>query len=189
MIWSSSGRPATARSSQSRQARGLVRVARAVEQRESVKRRVAQPAVAVVPVPHAAERLGQRRRRRGDDPAGRRVGQRLERDERAQDGVARASRTWHAVRRPLAPPASVVGEGLLGVDALAAAARCDGYQVRTNGTRSPGGDGEVGHGVRSSPASIDRASQARARPGRRPRATPSPRPCAPTGRSSRSRTG
>ncbi len=40
--------------------------------------RIAQPAIAVVPVAFAAELLRQRRRGRGDDPAGLRVGQRLQ---------------------------------------------------------------------------------------------------------------
>jgi hypothetical protein len=46
---------------------------------ESLKglRGVAQPAVPVVPVARASECLGQRRRRRSDDPSGRVVGERL----------------------------------------------------------------------------------------------------------------
>src|SRR5512133_3230953 len=44
------------------------------------ERRVAQPAVAVVPVALAAGRLGQRGRRRGDHRSGRRIGQGLERE-------------------------------------------------------------------------------------------------------------
>ena len=44
------------------------------------QRRVAHPAEAVVPVAHAADVLGQRGGRRGDDAAGRRVGERLQRD-------------------------------------------------------------------------------------------------------------
>ena len=47
------------------------------------ERRVAHPAVAVVPVALAARRLRQRGRRRGDDRAGRRVGQPLQRQRRA----------------------------------------------------------------------------------------------------------
>ena len=59
-----------------------------VHQREQRERGVAQPAVAVVPVAHAADLLGQRGGRRGDDAAGRRVGQRLQRDERAAHRAA-----------------------------------------------------------------------------------------------------
>ena len=58
-----------------------------IHQREQRERGVAQPAEAVVPVADAAELLGQRRGRRRDDAAGRRVGERLERDQRAHDGV------------------------------------------------------------------------------------------------------
>ena len=87
MIWIWSGRPATARSSQSRQASRLVEVA-AVHQRDQRHGGVAQPAEAVVPVALAAELLGQRGGRRGDDAAGGGVGQRLQGDERAADGLA-----------------------------------------------------------------------------------------------------
>ncbi len=50
------------------------------QQRE---RRIAQPAVSVIPVALAADPLGQRRCRRGDDAAGRLIGERLERDDGA----------------------------------------------------------------------------------------------------------
>ncbi len=64
----------------------------AAQQRGERHARIAQPAVAVVPVPLAAQRLRQSGRRRRDDAAGRRVGQRLEGDQRAPHG-----------RLPLAP--------------------------------------------------------------------------------------
>ena len=54
-------------------------------QREEGKRAVAQPAEAVVPVPDAADPLGQRSGRRRDDRAGRLVGQELERQRAAHD--------------------------------------------------------------------------------------------------------
>ena len=94
----------------------LVLVARPHE-REQRQRRVAEPAVPVVPVPDAAERLGQRRRRRGHDAAGRRVGERLERDERAHERLAEAAGVRHSPY-PLAPERLGVGERLLGVDAV-----------------------------------------------------------------------
>src|SRR5205085_11410301 len=50
------------------------------EQGVQGERRVAEPAVPVVPVPNASELLGEGRRGGRDDPAGRRVRQRLERD-------------------------------------------------------------------------------------------------------------
>ena len=52
------------------------------QQRE---RGIAQPAITIIPVPHAAETLGKRRCGCGDDPPGRGVGQGLQRDERAFD--------------------------------------------------------------------------------------------------------
>ena len=48
------------------------------EHREQRQRRVAQPAEAIVPVAGAADPLGQRRRRCGDEPARRRVGECLQ---------------------------------------------------------------------------------------------------------------
>ena len=49
---------------------------------------VAGPGVAVVPVPHAAELLRQRRRGRRHRRAGRRVGEQLEREEAAHDEIS-----------------------------------------------------------------------------------------------------
>ena len=91
MIWSCAGLPGDRPQQPLAPRRGLVDVA-AHHQRVEREGGVAQPAVAVVPVAHAAELLGQRRGRRGDDAAGRRVGQRLERDQRA-----------HARRRATVP--------------------------------------------------------------------------------------
>ena len=56
-----------------------------LQHREERQRGVAQPAEAVVPVALAADPLGQRRGRRGDDPAGRRVRHRLQHDQRLVD--------------------------------------------------------------------------------------------------------
>ncbi len=53
----------------------------AVQQRLQGEGRVAQPAVPVVPVALPADLLGQRRRRRGEDPAGRRIRQPLDQDQ------------------------------------------------------------------------------------------------------------
>ena len=58
-----------------------------VHQREQRERRVTQPAEPVVPVARAAQLLRKRRRRRGHHAAGRRVGERLQRDERSHDRV------------------------------------------------------------------------------------------------------
>ena len=73
-----------------------------VQQRDEHERRVAQPAVAVVPVAHAAELLGKRGGGRGEDGAGARVGQRLEREQRADHDVAPGP-VVAARARPLAP--------------------------------------------------------------------------------------
>ena len=79
------------------------------------ERRVAQPAEPVVPVPRAAELLGQRRRRRGDDAAGRAVGQRLQRDQRAHHRVAPLAAVL-ASRRPPRPVPDGVPEGVERID-------------------------------------------------------------------------
>src|SRR5262249_932621 len=66
---------------------GLTEVAR-IHHREQRQRRIAKPAIAVVPVSYSADLLGQRRRGRGDDSAGRPVRERLERENGANDRVA-----------------------------------------------------------------------------------------------------
>ena len=68
------------------------------------ERRVPEPADPVVPVPRAADLLGDRRGRRGDDAAGRPVGQRLQRQERPHHGLAPFPLV-RAGRAPLAPEA------------------------------------------------------------------------------------
>ena len=168
MIWSVAGSPADGAQQPVAPGARLVGVA-GVEQREQRERGVAQPAVAVVPVAHAAELLGQRGRRRGDDPAGRRVGERLERDQRADDCLAplalvgaavRPSRRHHVVRVAAAP---------LGVDRVRRRGSCDGYQVRTNGTRSPSRTVNSADRAHVLAADARPACAARARPGRRSR--------------------
>lgn len=77
-------------------------VVAAAHQREQRDRRVAQPAVAVVPVAVAADLLGQRRGGRGDDPAGRLVGERLQRDQRTAHG-GRIATAHLAAARPFEP--------------------------------------------------------------------------------------
>ena len=107
-----------------------------VEQRVERERRVAQPAVAVVPVALAADPLRQRRRRRGDDAAGRLVRERLQHDERRAHGLAVLALV-PAAAEPLAPVALGVLERLLGVDRRAAGPDATGTRSSTNGTRSP----------------------------------------------------
>ncbi len=86
-----------------------------VEEREQRQRRVAQPAMAVVPVAHAADAFRQRGRGRGDDAAGRRVRQRLERDERAAHRILHPI-AHRAALDPLAPEAFRSEQRLLRVD-------------------------------------------------------------------------
>ncbi len=87
--------------------RGVVKAG--IEQRGERERGVAQPAVAIVPVARAAEQLGQRRRRRRHDSAGRPIGQRLEGDQRAHHRFGPGP-GGAAPRRPVAP------EGLAGFE-------------------------------------------------------------------------
>ncbi len=61
---------------------GFLGVAR-VQEGEQGERRVAQPAIAIVPVARAADQLRQRGRRRGHDAAGRAVSEPLQRHQRA----------------------------------------------------------------------------------------------------------
>ena len=67
------------------------------------ERRVAHPAVAVVPVALAARRLRQRRRQRRDHRPGRRVGQALEHERRALQVLAPGMVGVGAGGQPLAP--------------------------------------------------------------------------------------
>ncbi len=65
--------------------------------------RIAQPRVAVVPVAHAADPFGQRRRGGGGHRTRGGIGERLERDERAHDVVAPVTGVG-AARHPGLPP-------------------------------------------------------------------------------------
>ena len=82
---------------------GLGRTPEAAE-RAHREDRVADPAEAIVPVALAARVLGQRGRGRRDDRAGRREGQRLERDRRAHDRRAGMAVRAGEFRRPCVPP-------------------------------------------------------------------------------------
>ena len=89
-----------------------------LEQRGERQRRVAQPAVAVVPVAKPADPLRQRRRRRGHDSARRRVGERFQHRQRAVEQIAPFLWQRHlAAGVPLAPEALGLGERHFGVDA------------------------------------------------------------------------
>ena len=58
-----------------------------VHQREERQRGVAQPTIAIVPIARAPQLLGQRGGWRGDDAPRRRIGQSLQRDQRARDNL------------------------------------------------------------------------------------------------------
>jgi len=73
------------------------------QQRLQRQHRVAQPAVAVIPVAHAADVLRQRCRRRCDHRTSRLVGHRLERDQRAQHRLPIRA-LISAAPAPLSPP-------------------------------------------------------------------------------------
>ena len=79
------------------------------------ERGIAQPAVAIVPVANATELFGKPGRRRRDDAAGRRVRQRLQRDQRTDHGVA-VRAVVLALGRPLAPVALGARQLLLRID-------------------------------------------------------------------------
>src|SRR5919107_2613947 len=76
---------------------------------------IAQPAVAVVPVPGAAKSLGERGRGGGDDAATRLVGQSLEGQEGAVHGILEATLVSDAAG-PVEPVAFRVVHGLQAVD-------------------------------------------------------------------------
>ena len=150
---------------------------------------VAQPAEAVVPVAYAAELLGQRRGRRGDDAAGRRVGECLESRQRAAYGVLPVAVVAYS-RPSSAHQDSVSSSARADVDRCGGG-RCDRCQTsderqrshrpaRSNSARWPCRD-------RSS-VQIGRGSQP-ARPVRRPRSPVPSSSGAPTARCARSRSG
>ena len=94
----------------------FVDVARSQEGEES-ERRVAQPAVPVVPVTDPAERFRKRGRRGGDDPSGRRVRERLQREERPARGL-RPAPGGGATPDPLLPVVDGLLESVLGIHRL-----------------------------------------------------------------------
>ena len=93
---------------------GLLGVA-GIHQRQQRKGGVAQPAEAIVPVSRAAELFRQRGRRRGDDAAGRLIGQRLQRDQRSHHQVAVVALIG-AVAAPVGPELLGVLQRLRGID-------------------------------------------------------------------------
>ena len=94
---------------------GLVAVARRHERGQG-ERRIAQPAVAVVPVSLPTERFRQGGGGRGKDAAGRLVGERLQGDERSDHCLAPTMRLEIGKVRPLLPPALGLLDHVLGGD-------------------------------------------------------------------------
>ena len=126
---------------------------------------VADPGVAVVPVPHPADALGQAGGRGGDDRPGRLVGQQLQRQGRALHHLAPAALVG-AVRQPALPVGDRLAEPLLGlVGAGAVAGVVAGVELAQDERRAlPLAEGEVGeHPVAVAPQR-DRGRQPQAQP-------------------------
>ena len=113
----------------------LVQVA-GVDQRDEGERRVAQPAVAVVPVARAADPLGEGGRRRGDDPAGRLVDQALQHAQRRAHGLGPVP-VVGAAAGPLVPERLASPRGRCSTSTGSGGSACEANQVRANGRRSP----------------------------------------------------
>ena len=106
---------------------------------------VTDPAVAVVPVADPAQVLGERGGRGGHDASGRRVGERLQGDERAVDRLTPWAAHTGRVTGPFAPVADGVGHRLVGVD-LGRGVLVGGEPGEDEGDLVTLGDGEVGDG-------------------------------------------
>ncbi len=119
--------------------------------------RVAQPAEAVVPVADAAELLWQRRGRRRHDAAGGRIGQRLERDERAQHLGAPATLVGTATG-PVVPELLGLLQGVERID-LARPRLVGRVPGDVEGKALSGVDVELGNGLEVLAARLDRAGQ------------------------------
>ena len=101
------------------------------------ERRVAHPAVAVVPVALATGRLGQRGGRGGDRRAGRRVGQSLQRQRRALQMLAPPVVREAPAGEPVAPVVEGGLQALLGVRAVLGAVRGRAVQPSATNRSSP----------------------------------------------------
>ncbi len=88
-----------------------------VHQRQQREGGIAQPAIAVVPVPRTAELFRQRRGGRGDNAAGRSVSQRLQRNQRTHHEVA-AIALIGAAAAPVEPEILGILQGLRGIDRI-----------------------------------------------------------------------
>ena len=130
-----------------------------VHQRQQREGGVAQPAKPVVPVAAAAELFRQRGRRRRDDAAGRRIGERLQRDQRSHQEVGIFALIG-AMAAPLGPEILGVLQGLRGVDRFG-----DRQMRRPVGEHEGNGLAlahfEIGHCCKILAAGLDRRAQHR----------------------------
>ena len=156
MICNSCGWPATARSSHCRHACASSRIA-GDEQGIEREGRVAQPAVAIIPVAHAADLLRQRGCQRGDDRASGSEGQRLERDERAHHGLAPGAAD-RASLRPSLPPGLGLAQHFSRV-AAARLAQVRGIARHHEGDALSFGNLELADGAKILAAQLDRRAQ------------------------------
>ncbi len=147
------------------------------------ERGVAQPHVAVVPVAHPTQALGQRGRERGDDPPGRPVGEGLERGARPADRIA----PLHPVDATCGPglPPRLVASRCRRASAGSGSLPVEGSQLSTKGTCPPAETVNLATVVWSSPSVATGVSSTRASGP----ATAMSRPSSggPTGPSARSR--
>ena len=96
-----------------------------VHQRQQREGGIPQPAEAIIPVARAAELFGQRGRRCRDDAAGRRIGLRLQRDQRAHDQIAMLALIG-AMAAPFGPELLGVAQLRVRGRSAWAAGRCEG---------------------------------------------------------------
>ena len=110
--------------------------------------------IAVVPVPHPTQQLGERRRGGCDDATGGRVRQRLERDERPDEWLAETPRV-RAGRDPVSPERLGVQQRLLGIHPLGRRA-VRGVPRQHERHAVARADVELGHGVEVPAFELDR---------------------------------
>ena len=186
MICSADGSPAAARNSHLPPGARLFEVA-GVDEGEQRERRVAEPAEAVVPVALAADLLRQRGRCCRDDPARRRVRQRLQDDERVVDLLAPPPFVGAPVG-PVVPVVRRLAATRARCRCVAADARSTGTTSERSGIRSPSRTVNVADRAHVLATVFDRRAEAeRVRPGRR--RCGRPRSAVPTALSCRSRSG
>jgi hypothetical protein len=126
-----------------------------VHESEERERRIAQPAIAIIPVPRSAELLRKRGGGRGDESSGRSMGQRLQGDQRARHRfrprsrlLARPGQSPAASLRPAGPEGFRLGERPQGIDRFGRRF-VRGPVDEREGDRLAGAHGEFGDGGHS----------------------------------------